>query len=275
MKKKDEIDYLIFIISHGRPNVQKTYEFLVSKHCTKNTFIVCDDLDPTLDEYLKNYGDRVLVFNKKRYMDVVDVFYNVPNPNHPVYARNAVYDLAIERGYRYFVCLDDDMSALRIRTAKAERGTENIDGVFQAVFRFIRDSGVYIYGSGGASSFFGGFKDEMLFTAVNACFCDTQRRVEFKCHYNEDVVTPLAYNKVGKIICATCHIHFFFQADGSNAGGIEYERSFRECYIYCVSALISDPAKPRITYTPPSHIAKIRSGKAHPMILNEKWRKPR
>ena len=271
----DSIDYAIFIISHGRPNVQKTYDFLASKNCTQNTFIVCDDLDKTLDEYRRNYGDRVLVFNKQRYMDVVDVFHNVPNPNHPVYARNAVYDLAIERGFRFFVCLDDDMASVRLRTVKAERGTDYVDEAFQAVFRFMRDAGLYIYGSGGASSFFGGFTDDLLFRAVNAYFCDTQRRVEFKCHYNEDIITPLAYNRVGKIICSTCHLHFFFQVDGANDGGIEYARTIGERYRYCIGTLIGDPAKAKIKYTPPYRMGTIRSKNVHPMILSEKWRKPR
>ena len=275
MKRDDKIDYAIFIISHGRPNVQKTYDFLTSKQCTKNTFIVCDDLDPTLNEYLANFGDRVIVFDKKKYMATVDVFHNSPNPGHPVYVRNAVYDLAIERGFRFFVSLDDDMSAVRIRTAKAERGTEYVDEVFQSVFRFMRDAGLYVYGGAWNSCFYGGFADEIIFGGVNAYFCDTQRRVDFKCQYNEDTIVPLMYNKVGKMICTTCHLHFYFQTDGQNEGGIEYTGIAGERYKFSIGTFIGDPAQIKITYKSPVDIPISKSKYAHPMILSEKWRKPR
>ncbi len=269
----DRIDYAVFIISHGRPNEQKTYNFLNSKN-VPNLFIVCDDVDSSLEEYKKNYGEKVLVFHKQKYMDELDAFYNDPTPSRCTYARNASTDFGVSMGYRFFAILDDDMSSVRIRTEEMERSVDDIDGAFQAVFRFIRDAGLYMYMGAISSSFFGGFKHELLYSGGCAFFCDATKRVTWLSQYYEDMVTPNAYNRVGKIICSTRHLHFNFITDGSNSGGIDYEGQ-RQRYNFSLGSLIGSPAELKIIYRGPTDLVTQRPKNTHPMILDEKWRKPR
>lgn len=99
-----------FIISHGRPNEQLTFDLLVSGGVScDDIFIVCDDLDTTLPEYIQNYGDRVIVFDKQRYMDSCDSGVQKPSGIHAVYGRNAAIHFAKMKGYKYFVVADDDI----------------------------------------------------------------------------------------------------------------------------------------------------------------------
>lgn len=53
MKKTNKTKIGYFIISHGRPNEQLTYKLLRSGGVeTDDIFIVCDDLDTMLPEYI-------------------------------------------------------------------------------------------------------------------------------------------------------------------------------------------------------------------------------
>lgn len=45
-------DFAVFIITHGRPQKQPTYDFLKSP----NTYLVCDNEDDTLEEYKERFG---------------------------------------------------------------------------------------------------------------------------------------------------------------------------------------------------------------------------
>ena len=101
--------YAIFILSFKRAKKVITYKTL-KKLNAKNIYIVVSDDDPTIEEYKALY-ENVLVFEKKKYVNTsfeFDAFHNNPPLNTPLYARNAVYDLAKQIGFRYFIVLDDD-----------------------------------------------------------------------------------------------------------------------------------------------------------------------
>lgn len=270
----DRIEYAAFVISHGRPNDQKTYDFLKKKGCP-NVYIVCDDLDRTLVEYKKNYGEQVLVFDKKKYMREIDTFYNVPVEGHPVYARNAVYDLAMQCGYRYFVVFDDDLKNISLRTKRASSKIKNIDDVFQAVFRFLVNTPIYQFGTVGLRHFIGGYKDDLFWEAVHISFCDTQRRVYYYSHYFEDAVSPAIFNKTGRIICGTCNLQASFIDDGSNAGGIENHTKAQR-YLYSFGALMGAPTTIKVLYSGKNKSWETyKKNQDHPLIVHEKWRKQR
>lgn len=45
-------DYAIFIITHGRPENQPTYDILKSP----STYLVCDNEDDKLEQYKERFG---------------------------------------------------------------------------------------------------------------------------------------------------------------------------------------------------------------------------
>lgn len=86
--------YGVFILSHGRPDKQLTYQVLRRDGYTGPIRIVCDDEDETLPQYQKNFPGEVLVFNKQAAMDRTDSFYNMPYRKTVCYARQTLYDFA-------------------------------------------------------------------------------------------------------------------------------------------------------------------------------------
>jgi len=83
--------FCIFIISNGRPDNVITYKTLMKAGCTYPIFILIDDMDQSFPKYFKNYGDKVLVFDKKAIASKVDNGDNFDNLRTTTHARNACY----------------------------------------------------------------------------------------------------------------------------------------------------------------------------------------
>lgn len=109
VQEKMKNRYAVFIITHGRANRQLTYKYFSKRNCTDDVYLIVDDKDEQLNEYKSKYKEKVIVFSKGDYKNKIDTLVNNPTLAHPVYARNAVYDIAKQLGYRYFFVVDDDI----------------------------------------------------------------------------------------------------------------------------------------------------------------------
>lgn len=111
-------DFAIFICTHGRPNKQLTLDALMKVGYSGKWFLVVDDTDKTIQEYIDNYGaDRVIIFNKNHYINSEE-YDNCDNQLHEkciLYAKRAVEDIAKSFGMQYFVIVDDDMTKFSVR----------------------------------------------------------------------------------------------------------------------------------------------------------------
>ena len=126
--------FCVFIISHGRPDKVITLRTLRKAGYTGPTFIVCDNEDKTIDQYRKNHGaDIVLVFDKLHYASLVDSCDNFQNRRTTTHARNACFDLANERGFEYFLVLDDDYTAFEHTFDKYGNGSDALVGDIERV----------------------------------------------------------------------------------------------------------------------------------------------
>ena len=87
-------DFGVIIISHGRPQCE-TVKTLRESGYTGEIFIVVDDEDKTLNQYLEIYGrENVHIFHKYEWFDVGD---NMDNPRTVgVFARNECLKVARE-----------------------------------------------------------------------------------------------------------------------------------------------------------------------------------
>lgn len=109
--------FAIFILTNGRPNHQYTLEFL-RKSFNGDVFLLCDNEDKTLKEYQKNYGEKVVVFDKNEWVSKSDPMDNFQSKKSVLYARNAVFEIAKDMGYDYFAMVDDDVTGLSFRYEK-------------------------------------------------------------------------------------------------------------------------------------------------------------
>lgn len=131
-------DFAIFICTHGRPHEQHTYEMLKRCGYTGKIYLVLDNTDTLIQEYIDIYPlDSLIVFDKNYYINS-EKFDNGDSSEHYkciLYAKRAVEDIAKFMKLSYFAIADDDITNLVIRfpTDKLEtHKIQNLDKVLEA-----------------------------------------------------------------------------------------------------------------------------------------------
>lgn len=110
-------DFAIFILTHGRPTAQHTMSTLINLGYSGTIYLVVDDTDNTLNDYLNTY-DNVIVFDKNHYINSIDVATNNPMFKSILYGKCAAEDIAKELGLKAFAVVDDDLVGFRFRYAE-------------------------------------------------------------------------------------------------------------------------------------------------------------
>ena len=108
-------DFAIFILTHGRPDNVKTYNVIRNRGYTGNIYIIIDNEDKSAEKYYENFGDKVIMFDKKAIAKTFDEADNFEDRRAIVYARNACFNIAKDLGIKYFMQLDDDYIAFHYR----------------------------------------------------------------------------------------------------------------------------------------------------------------
>jgi len=203
--KRDE-NFCIFIMTFGRADKIKTYKTLMEYEGTslnQDFYLICSDDDKQLDNYIELYGDRVLVFNKKKMIPALDKADNFEKYNVILYARNICFAFAKKLGYRYFVELDDDYDIFSQRIfygnedpSKAKKlymkKIKDYDRLFRIHLDFLKSTpcktitmaqhGDFIGGVGNGNALRGWQRKVM-----NSFFCDVEDPFQFEGTINEDV----------------------------------------------------------------------------------------
>ena len=99
--------FVALILTHGRPDNVHTVKTLRKCGYTVDIIIVLDNEDLKIDRYRKNY-ENIYVFDKKEIASETDEGDNFNDRRAIIYARNASFEIAKEKGYQYFIELDDD-----------------------------------------------------------------------------------------------------------------------------------------------------------------------
>ena len=105
---------VIFILSHGRANNIYTLKALKKHGYTGKVIFVIDNEDKTSESYYDNFED-VEMFDKLEISKTFDEADNFKDRRSIVYARNACFDIAKKRGYKYFIQMDDDYTGFNYR----------------------------------------------------------------------------------------------------------------------------------------------------------------
>lgn len=197
-------DFAVFILSHGRADNVKTLKMLKDIGYTGKWYIIIDNEDKTADEYYRRFGDRVIMFDKKKAAESVDLGDNIDDRRVVVIARNAAYDIAEELGLTYFTQFDDDYThfeykyiedgKLKPRKIVAAKGDSLGNRLFEAMIDFLEVSGVKTVAFAQGGDYIGGkdnynFRRGFMRKAMNTFFCKTDRRINFVGRINEDTTT--------------------------------------------------------------------------------------
>jgi hypothetical protein len=282
--------FCTFIISHGRPDKVVTLNTLKRCNYTGPLFIVCDNEDKTIDQYKRNFGsDTVLIFDKIKYASMVDNADNFQNRRTTTHARNACFDLAKEKGFEYFLVLDDDYTSFCIVDEKQKNTTDikikNINDIIDAVFKFLdsdnRIDSICFMQSGdtiGGMDNFKKWNKDFPFSkrkAMNSFFCKTSRRFWFFSRLNEDVNTYLRLGSIGRLFMTIPQVLLQQAQTQATSGGMSeaylasgtYVKSFYTVMI-CPSFAITT-----VTASMKRLHHKISWNNAVPKIIDETYKK--
>lgn len=295
MTRMSEKSFCVFIISHGRPDKVVTLRTLKRCGYTGPLFIVCDNEDNTIDQYRTNHGaGMVLVFDKPHYASLVDSCDNFKNRRTTTHARNACFDLAKDRGFEYFLVLDDDYTEFKYNYDTEgmfmRSFIRNITPVFSASVSFLDsdkriDSVCFIQGGdliGGDSSIKKGIFPFNKRKAMNSFFCKTSRRFWFISRLNEDVNTYLTSGSRGRVFLSIPEIALNQAQTQATGGGMSdaylasgtYVKSFYTVMICPSFARVSIPNENTQTKTIRRIHHKISWNNAVPKIIDDCHKKP-
>lgn len=282
--------FCTFIISHGRPDKVVTLNTLKRCGYTGSLFIVCDNEDKTIDQYKRNFGhEMILVFDKIKYASMVDNADNFQNRRTTTHARNACFDFAADKGFEYFLVLDDDYTSFRsVFDADgnfSRKKVTNINSIIESFRRFLDyddriDSicmlqGGDMFGGDKCSDFRRGSYPFAKRKAMNSFFCKTSRRFWFFSRLNEDVNTYLDLGSRGRLFFTMPEVQLTQAQTQATSGGMSeaylasgtYVKSFYTVMI-CPSFAIAtvSPSMKRMHH-------KISWNNAVPKIIDQAHKK--
>lgn len=223
------------ILSGSRPDRVVTASSLRKYGYTGPIRIVVDDLDPTVEQYQKQFGaDSVIVFSKSEAARDVDVMDNEPHLRGVVYARNQAFRIAKELGWTHFIMLDDDYNDWRYCFDSAGRynnpKVKRLDDVFGALASFLDQTPVHTICLSQGGDLLGGPKSHMMKSinlgrngkrkAMNTFVCRTDRPFEFFGRINEDVNSYVMLGAQGTLMFTTNIVKINQFQTQTNEGGL-------------------------------------------------------
>nr|WP_249171547.1 hypothetical protein [Bacteroides pyogenes] len=221
--------FVALILTHGRPDKVYTVKTLRKCGYTGDIILVVDNEDRTVDEYKKKYDD-VYVFDKKAVASQIDEGDNFNDRRAIIYARNVAFDITKERGYRYFIELDDDYMEFSYTYNRdgemKQRSIYNLDRVFDALVDFKNSTGAITVALAQRGDFVGGkgnniVRGEILKRkAMNSFICDTERPFEFFGKINEDVNTYTVLGGRGELFFQVPHVSLNQMTTQQSDGGM-------------------------------------------------------
>ena len=270
-------DFVVFILCHKRPHKIKTLSTLRKCGYTGKVFLVVDNEDPCLDDYISNYGeDMVQVFDKKSLMSRIDVGSNFGNTNVVVYARNACFDIAKKIGVTYFMQLDDDYYYFGFRYDEGARIIKRLDAVFDALLNFYKSVNIKSIAFSQGGDHIGGFSGiKLKRKCMNSFLCSTDREFEFRGWINEDVNTYITLGHQGHLFFTFTNLQLDQNDTQSKDGGMTQSYEAMGTYIKSFQSVVMHPSGTRVsmmnsTNTRIHHIVKWKN--TTPQIIDSRYK---
>lgn len=280
-------DFIVFILSHGRPDNIKMLKTLENAGYSGRICILIDTDDKTADQYFRKYGDMVRQFDKGEMEGTFDTADNGGSKGVIVYARNKCFDVARELGVRYFLELDDDYTAFNIRHNHRHefctiRIHKSIDEIFDAYVEFLENTPTTTIAMTQGGDFIGGKESRnmkrvtLLRKAMNSFFCDVERPFKFMGRINEDVNTYVSLGMTGKLFFSTTQCMLVQTQTQHNRGGMSATYLESGTYLKSFYTVMFAPSCVTIQAMGDTHMRlhhSVRWQNAVPCILSEKWKK--
>ena len=277
--------FAVLILTHGRPDRVYTYKSLRRAGYTGRIVIVIDNEDARADEYRREFGDQVVMFDKAEIASRTDAANNFGDRRSILFARNAAFEIAAALGLHYFIQLDDDYTDFRHKTGREgefinSRWIRDLDGVFDALLDYFEAIPALSIAMAQGGDFIGGKNSGAMRVrrkAMNSFICSTERPFQFRGLMNEDVNTYTLLGSRGALFLTIWQVALQQKMTQTNAGGITelylafgtYAKAFHTV-MHCPSSVqvsVLATTNPRIHH-------RFDWRRTVPMILPESARKP-
>jgi hypothetical protein len=280
-------DYTVFIISNNRPNKVYTDVMLKKYNYTGTSYIVLDDEDKSVDQYITKFGvDRIKIFNKKEIADKTDEGNNFDNRRTTTHARNACFDIAEQLGYKYFLVLDDDYTVFRYRYIDkyiTKGYVNNLDNLFLQTFKFYKNNKFISIAFAQGGDFIGGESCGLLKNymyngrkCMNSFFCSTDRRFWFLGQLNEDVNTYVTYGNKGGLFLTIPFVGLEQKATQLTTGGMTDAYLKYGTYVKSFTTVMMQPSSVFVAmmgFTKNRLHHRVIQRNTVPMIVKEMYKK--
>lgn len=280
-------DYTVFIISNNRPNKVYTDTMLNKYNYTGTSYIVLDNEDKSINEYIEKFGEhRIKVFDKKAIADKTDEGNNFDNRRTTTHARNACFDIAESLAYKYFLVLDDDYTVFRYRYIDqyiTKGYVQNLDNLFTKTFEYYKNNKFLSIAFAQGGDFIGGescgLLKNYLFNSrkcMNSFFCSTDRRFWFLGQLNEDVNTYVTYGNRGDLFMTIPFVGLEQKATQLTAGGMTDAYLKYGTYVKSFTTVMMQPSSVFVAmmgFTKNRLHHRVIQRHTTPMIIKEAYKK--
>ena len=252
-------NFVVFILTHGRPDKVYTYKTIRERGYTGPVVLVLDNEDNTIEEYKRIYEAKlntgVYVFDKLDIANRYDEVDRGKDRRAIFYARNACFEIAKELDYKYFLELDDDYVKFRSRVdidgKFATIYHTDLDSLFEAMLQFLDDTKAYTVAFSQTGDFIGGmgsrvYREKLTRKAMNSFFCTTDRPFKFIGRINEDVNTYVSEGSKGKLMFTVADASLDQTQTQSNSGGMTELYLDAGTYVKSFFTIITNPSSVKI-----------------------------
>lgn len=281
-------NFCAFILTHGRADNVKTLNSLLNHGYTGPIVLVIDDEDSQRERYIERFGaDNVEIFSKTEIAKTFDRGDNFDKRGAIIYARNACFDIARKRGYKYFIELDDDYTSFTFRfdgnLNYVETKIKDLDSVWSAMLEYYKSNPVFTTIAmaqggdfiGGRNSGFGRLIPKRK--AMNSFICSTDRQFKFVGTINEDVNTYTNEATRGKIFLTIPVVCLHQMTTQKNSGGMTELYLDSGTYIKSFYSVMYTPSAVKIAVMGGDAEKRLHHSvlwnNCAPKILSERYRK--
>lgn len=275
-------DFAVFILSHGRADTITTYKALRDGGYTGRTYVVIDNEDDQEDLYRQKFGNDIIQFDKRDYLEKTDLGDLDTDRRIGVFARNFIQDEAKRLGYKFHLQLDDDVHGFTYRFAQGKvlraLHCSHLDEVFSGMVEYMKETPITslsfalsAYNMGGVD---GSIKDGMTRKTMTTFLMRADDLQYFHMRMNDDITTSLINGMRGKLYYSYLPIEVEVDKTQVKAGGMTdiyqkngtYRKSFYSvmCCPSCVKVSAMGITDYRIHHT-------ISWNNAVPKLLSERW----
>ena len=204
-------NFAVFITSHKSPLDCPSLKTLLSHKYSGQYYIVIDDTDTCSDDYVRIYGDHLLIFNKEEYVAKCDTGYSLDKAPRSVviYARMAVEDFAAQLNLNNFLIMDDDITDFKFRWYDGSKlntyPVYDINVILQQYIEYQNTGGIACLSFGTGNFYIGGQKILLNMcmnrrTVSNTFLRNTHINFDWVMSWFEDLASSVNCGKLDKLV---------------------------------------------------------------------------